>query len=197
MPVMSRIEQAWCRSLPWRTFTRRVVLPWAIGDDELHGDVLEIGSGSGAMAAEILHRYPTVRLTATDVDPAMRAAAAPRLAPFGDRAEVREADATRLPFDDGSFDTVVSFIMLHHVIEWERAHGEVARVLRPGGVFVGYDLVESVVSRSTHRRDGATDRMAAIDDLRRRLAELPFDEVRVRPAFGRIAARFRAHRRDA
>jgi hypothetical protein len=53
MPVMSAVEQAWCRSLPWRAFSRRVVFPWAIGDTDLLGDVLELGSGSGAMAVEL------------------------------------------------------------------------------------------------------------------------------------------------
>src|SRR5688572_7220057 len=130
MPIMSTVEQAWCRSAPWRAFTRRVVFPWAIGALDLHGDVLELGSGSGAMAAELLERYPAIRLTATDVDPAMRSDAAKRLAHFGDRVQVQEADATQLPFPDASFDAVVSFIMLHHVIAWEEALAEAARVLR-------------------------------------------------------------------
>src|SRR5688500_3718521 len=98
MPTMSKLEQAWCRSLPWRTFTRRVVFPWALPGDALTGDVLELGSGSGANAAELLDRYPAVRLTATDVDPRMLAAAGDRLARFGDRVTVQEADATNLPF---------------------------------------------------------------------------------------------------
>ena len=194
MPVMSAVEQAWCRSLPWRAFTRRVVFPWAIGDTDLHGDVLELGSGSGAMAVELLDRYPTIRLTATDVDPAMRAAATQRLAPYGDRARVRAADATTLPFEDASFDAVVTFIMLHHVIDWEQALAEIARVLRPGGILAGYDLVESTASRLTHRLDRSPHRMASIDDLRTRLDGLPFDDVTVAPALGRLVTRFRARR---
>ena len=194
MPVMSAIEQAWCRSLPWRAFTRRVVFPWAIGDTVLHGDVLELGSGSGAMAAALLDRYPTIRLTATDVDPAMRDAAAQRLAPYGDRVEVREADATSLPFADGSFDAVVSFIMLHHVIDWEQALAEIARVLRPGGVLVGYDLVESPLSRATHHLDRSPHRMASVAALRARLGELPFAASAVTPVLGGLVTRFHAER---
>ena len=97
MPVMSAVERAWCRSLPWRAFTRRVVFPWAIGDVDLRGHVLELGSGSGAMALELLDRYPDIRLVATDVDPAMRAAATARLEEFGERVEVREAAWTVAP----------------------------------------------------------------------------------------------------
>ena len=194
MPVMSRIEQAWCRSLPWRVFTRRVVFPWAIGDTELDGDVLELGSGSGAMAAALLDRYPTIRLTATDVDPAMRAAATVRLASYGDRVEVRDADATRLPFEDASFDAVLSFIMLHHVIDWEQALAEIARVLRPGGLLAGYDMVESGLSRLTHRLDRSPHRMASVDGLRDRFGELAFDRIAVEPGLARVVARFRAQR---
>jgi ubiquinone/menaquinone biosynthesis C-methylase UbiE len=194
---MSTVEQAWCRSLPWRAFTRRVVFPWAIGDADLHGDVLELGSGSGAMAVELLDRYPSIRLTATDVDPAMRAAATHRLARYGDRVNVQAADATSLPFEDASFDAVVSFIMLHHVIDWERALAEIARVLRSGGILAGYDLVESPASRRTRRLDRSPRRMATIEDIRIRLDDLPFDDVSVVPAVGRLVTRFRARRSTA
>ena len=100
---MSRIEQAWCRSLPWRIFTRRVVFPWSIGETDLHGEVLELGSGSGAMAAQLLDRYPRIRLTATDVDPAMRAAAKCRCWTFSSRAGSRrpssvDSTSTTLPW---------------------------------------------------------------------------------------------------
>lgn len=196
MSAMSVLEQAWCRSMPWRAFTRRVVFPWAIGSIELRGDILELGSGSGAMAAELLERYPAIRLTATDVDPAMRSAAVRRLERFGDRARVLEADATRLSFDDASFDGVISFIMLHHVIDWEGALAEAARVLRPDGLLAGYDLMLSGPNRLVHRLDRSPHRMATAEGLRSRLAELPFADVIVRPGLASTVARFRAHRSD-
>src|SRR5436309_1748183 len=129
MAEMSRVAQLVCRSAPWRGIAGHVVLPWALQGRELHGDVLEIGCGSGAMAAAMLDRAPTIRVTATDFDTSMVDAATARLSGFGDRASVRRADATALPFADESFDTVVTFIMLHHVIEWETALREIARVL--------------------------------------------------------------------
>src|SRR6266540_6864629 len=113
---MSPLEQGLCRSAPWRWFAREVVLPWALQGEHLDGDVLEIGSGSGAMAAELLRRFPDIRLTATDYDDAMLDDARDRLREFGERVEVRQADAAQLPFPNDSFDAVLSFIMLHHVI---------------------------------------------------------------------------------
>lgn len=192
MPVMSRLEQLWCRSLPWRTLTGRVVLPWVLPHLDLSGEVLELGSGSGANAVELLGRYPTIRLTATDVDPRMREAARRLLEPFGDRATVEEADATRLPFPDASFDAVVSFIMLHHVIDWERAVAEAARVLRPAGLLVGYDLVQSAPARVLHRFDRSPHRLATASDLREQLSAVGFTDVKVTTSLAGTVARFRA-----
>ena len=104
MPEMSSVAQLMCRSAPWRLFAGHVVLPWALQGHELGGDVLEIGCGSGAMAAEALRRFPDVRLTATDFDESMVEVARRRLSEFGPRAQVRQADATALSFPDSSFD---------------------------------------------------------------------------------------------
>lgn len=78
------------------------------------------------MAAEVLRAAPDVRLTATDYDESMVRVAERRLSEFGSRAEVRQADATALPFPDASFDAVLSFIMLHHVVRWEQAIEQLA-----------------------------------------------------------------------
>lgn len=151
MPEMVRIEQAFCRSGDWRWFARHLVLPWALQGEQLNGDVLEIGSGSGAMAAEVLRNFPEVHLTATDYDTSMVTADLGRLEEFGSRATARQADATELPFADATFDYVLSFIMLHHVFDWEHALRESARVLRPGGQLIGYDLLSTLPLRAFHR----------------------------------------------
>ena len=63
-----------------------------------------------AMAVAMLDRYPAIRLTATDVDPAMRTAASSRLARFGDRTVLRQ-----VPVND-QFRTVRAReeLLLHH-----------------------------------------------------------------------------------
>ena len=190
---MSDRARSWCQSAPWRAFAGRVVLPWALRGAQLTGDVLEIGCGSGAMAAEVLRRHPKVRVTATDYDEAMVDAARARLATFGERAAVRQADATALPFTDGTFDAVVTFIMLHHVIDWETALAEAARVLRPGGVLIGYDLVGDGAGRIMNGSEHGTRRMR-LAELRQQLDRLPFADADLRSSLGGLTVRFRASR---
>jgi ubiquinone/menaquinone biosynthesis C-methylase UbiE len=188
---MAHLDQLICRSAPWNLFARRVVLPWALQGVELRGDVLEIGCGSGAMAAEILGRSPDVRVTATDYDQAMVKVAEHRLAGFGSRAHVQRADATSLPFPSESFDAVASFVMLHHVMRWEEALREVARVLRPGGHFVGYDLLGDGLARVVDGDDSRVMRSAELGSV---LADLPFKTATTKPGLGRLVVRFTAHK---
>lgn len=190
MPTMSRFEAAFCRSAPWRLVARRVVLPWALQGTHPAGAVLEIGAGSGAMAAELLATHPALRLTVTDFDADMVAAAERRLAPFADRTSARQADATALPFDDDSFDFVLSWIMLHHTVEWEKALAEAVRVTRPGGHVVGYDLLSTAPLRALHRAEGARFRMMHFAELRETVRDLPVTQAMLTPALGRFAVRF-------
>lgn len=154
---MSVSESLLCRSAPWRAFARRLV-SWATMRTELSGDVLEIGGGSGAMAERLARMYPRSRVTMTDVDDAMVDSARARLARLPN-AGVRRADSTALPYGEESFDVVVSFLMLHHVIDWEAAIAEAARVLRPGGRLVGYDFIETRFATVLHRVDRSPYRL--------------------------------------
>ena len=88
-------------------------------------DVLEVGCGTGL----ILEKLSKIarRAEGVDLSPGMLALAKER------GLDVREGSATELPFDDASFDVAVSFKVLAHVPEIERALAEMARVCRPGG----------------------------------------------------------------
>lgn len=143
MAELEGLERRVLRSGFWRQLTQRVTLPWALRFASLPDDarVLEVGSGGGFNAEVMLDRFPRWRLVATDYDPDMVALCAERLARFGDRVEVRQADATALPLPDGSFDIVVSIFVWHHVEDWPRAISECERVLRPGGRLLLVDFV--------------------------------------------------------
>lgn len=181
MPAMSRFEALLCRSVPWRLFTRRVVLPWALGHARLSGEVLEVGAGSGDVAAELLATHPDVRVTVTDYDHEMVAAARRTLARFGERAHARQADAAGLPFTDGSFDAGLSFLMLHHVGSWEAALAELTRVVRSGGRLFVYDVLDTAAVRAAHAATRSPGlRFIRPRELEAAAARLPLDDVRVR-----------------
>lgn len=178
MPVMSMLEQSFCRSALWRGFTRKVALPWAMQQHEPTGSLLELGSGSGAMAEETVRLFPDLRVTVTDLDPRMVAAARQRLADF-DQVTVQHADVTDLPFEDGSFDTVASYLMLHHVINWQAALREARRVLKPGGVLVGYDLTRTRLARLIHMVDRSPHHLITPVAFEEALRTGGFGEARV------------------
>jgi SAM-dependent methyltransferase len=79
-----------------------------------------------------------------------------QLAPFGDRVDFRVADASALPLGDGKFDAVLSFLLLHHVGVWEKALVEAARVLRSGGLLLGYDILANPLRAASMALDAAT-----------------------------------------
>lgn len=191
MPVMSIAERWFCQSPPWRWVAGRLVLGWALQGVPLKGAVLELGGGSGAMAEETIRRHPDCRLTVTDLDPLMVASAQRRFADEP-RVTARQADATALPFAGGSFDVVVSHLMLHHVIAWREALDEVSRVLRPGGHFVGYDLVATPLTKGLHWADRSPHRLIDRDQLGPALSQSGLEAVQVRTAAGRQAMRFSA-----
>jgi ubiquinone/menaquinone biosynthesis C-methylase UbiE len=162
MPAMSRIERAFCCAALWRRSTDATVK--LLQPDRLGCDVLEIGSGAGGVAAALQRCLPNAAVTASDLDPVMVAASARRLAPHPSARAV-PADATALPFGDETFDSVVCCLMLHHIVDWEIAIGEVARVLRPGGVFVGYDLARTRLATWLHHLDRSPFRLLTPDEL--------------------------------
>ncbi len=119
---------------------------------ELGDEVLEVGPGLGATTRVLARREGG--LTAIE----LQASYCRRLErELGERVRIVQGDATELPFADGTFSGVVCFTMLHHVPSVEsqdRVLSEVARVLRPGGVFAGTDsLGEGWLFRAIHAGD--------------------------------------------
>ena len=172
---------------PYRALAHWVVLPWALQGLRLSGLALEIGTGSGAMAAQLLRKFPQLRIVATDDDPEMVASAGRRLAPFGERASAERVDAAALPYPKDRFDVVLSFAMLHHVVDWERAVTEAVRVIRPGGRLVGYDLVHAPPVPHAHHDERGSMRMMGPGQLEAELARLPVTDVRTRRSAGGFA----------
>jgi ubiquinone/menaquinone biosynthesis C-methylase UbiE len=105
------------------------------------GRVLEIGAGTGA---NLPHYRPDVEsLTVTEPEPAMLKRLGRRMRDTAVQATVLRAPAEDLPFEDATFDTVVSTLVLCGVHDQPRALREVRRVLKPGGRLVFIEHVRS------------------------------------------------------
>ena len=119
-------------------------------------EIVDLGCGPGDLVVAISHRLRDARIVGIDVSPSMLQWAS-RHATTDGRLRFMVADAADLPFDDASVDLVVSTLSLHHWAEPSDAFAEIARVLRPGGVALIYDLglVAATPSEMAAIADGA------------------------------------------
>ena len=101
--------------------------------------VVEVGCGTGALAARLLGRElpADAELVGVDLSPRMAALARDRVAPFGARARIELGDASeRIPVADGWADRLVSAYVLDLLPPEHARHvvAEAARALLPGGL---------------------------------------------------------------
>jgi ubiquinone/menaquinone biosynthesis C-methylase UbiE len=113
------------------------------------GSVLDIGCGNGPLSIKIVRCYPHARVTGLDYwgknwDYSMRISQEnARLCGLEERVSFQHGSASVLPFEDCTFDLVVSNLAFHEVADVadkRRCIQEALRVLKPGGAFVLQDL---------------------------------------------------------
>ena len=146
---MNRCETWFCGSPFWRYVTRRQLLPWILQGSELGDHVLELGAGPGAATQEL--GQLATRVTSLEYDHAFSAKLGARVS--GASVTVIQGDAATLPFSDGTFSSAIAILMLHHLRSNElqdRAFAEIWRVLRPGGVFLAFDIQDGWLHRVGH-----------------------------------------------
>jgi SAM-dependent methyltransferase len=183
------LHQKVCRSQRWRRRVGAELLPWTLGGVELGRELLEIGPGPG-VTTDLL-RSLNCRLTVLEVEAPAAAALHERL--NGTNVRVVHGDGAAMPFSDGSFSGVVAFTMLHHVptaVAQDCLFSEAARVLCSGGIFVGFDGMDSLLFRLVH----LGDRYMPVDPdtLGRRLEAAGFTDPTIEQSRRRF--RFRAKR---
>ncbi len=103
---------------------------------------LDIGPGPGFLACELAQQVgPTGRVATVDNNSTMLVMTQRRAIDqeLSDRMEYHQADATRLPFQEGVFDFVVASQVYEYVADIEQALAEAWRVLRPGGRLIVID----------------------------------------------------------
>jgi SAM-dependent methyltransferase len=93
--------------------------------------VLDVAAGNGMASLAAARRWCDV--TSTDYVPALLERGRARAAAEGVEIEFREADAENLPFDDNSFDAVISTFGVMFTPNQERAAAELMRVCKPKG----------------------------------------------------------------
>ncbi len=148
---MNRFETWFCGSPFWRYVTRRQLLPWILQGSELGEHVLELGAGPGAGTEELGLR--AARATSLEYDHAFAAKLGARVR--GANAIVIQGDAAQLPFAAGTFTSAIAILMVHHLRSRElqdRAFAEIWRVLRPGGVFLAFEIQDGWLHRVGHIR---------------------------------------------
>lgn len=99
------------------------------------GHVLDVATGTGLVAAELLRRGH--RVTGVDQSAEMLGRARQR---FGDRVELVEASAEAMPFADATFDHLTVTYLLRYVDDPGATLGELARVTRTGGVVASLEF---------------------------------------------------------
>ncbi len=105
--------------------------------------LLDVGTGTALIPIEICDRHPTVQIVAVDAAVAMLDVARVNIAAAGhaERIQLEPVDAKVLPFDDASFDAVVSNSLIHHLPDPMEVMRHMARVLKSGGRLFIRDLV--------------------------------------------------------
>ncbi len=103
--------------------------------------VLDLGAGTGLLAAKVRQQFPHCQLTLSDFSSEMLAQAKQR---FADAAavEYQLCDYIAQPIE-GQYDVIVSGLSLHHSSEpqWQRVAEKIFTALKPGGLFINADQI--------------------------------------------------------
>lgn len=163
-------------------------------------DVLDLGCGTGTLTTMIKRAAPNAHVTGVDIDPRVLELARKNVAKAGVDVRLVAASVTDLPFEDHTFDRVLSSLVLHHLDTDEKraALAGALRVLRPGGELhvldwgAPHDLAMRAAFLSVRLLDGfETTRDNAHGRVPRLMSEAGFCDVEVverrRTVFGTIA----------
>jgi SAM-dependent methyltransferase len=146
--LMQPVPQAWIEAE-----TRAAALVRQRTGDDLFGHLrarlgdtprrrmLSLGSGPGGIELQLAEWCPEAFILCMDINPDLLRLGREAAGARGLAVEFAEADLNTVALPDGAFDLVFCHAALHHVIALERLFDEIARALRPGGVFLTVDVV--------------------------------------------------------
>jgi ubiquinone/menaquinone biosynthesis C-methylase UbiE len=141
----------------------------------MNARVLDVGTGPGRLLVELARMRGDLRLTGVDPAADMIATARRNLSEFGERADAVVAGATDLPFEDGTFDLIVSTLSVHHWEDPAAGGRELARVRRTGGQIRVYDMRSAPFAEL---RSGVVGAVGRPDLERFPISPLPYPALR-------------------
>ena len=152
--LMNSVEKAMMNNPVRAALQRHFEMPilLELGGRVPGGRVLEVGCGRGVGTELILARSGAETVDAFDLDPEMVALAHRRLRGHGDRVRVSVGDVEHIDAEDGAYDAVFDFGIIHHVPDWRNALSEIHRVLKPGGRFYAEEVLEKFILDPLWRR---------------------------------------------
>ena len=146
--LLARVPEASCESFAG------VANPFSMGPLQPGEDVLDVGSGAGMdtlVAAQMVG--PSGSVTGIDMTPEMVAKARGSVTEMGlDNVTIVEGSAEQLPFEDASFDVVISNGVIDLIPDKDAVFSEITRVLRLGGRIQLADVtIQNPVSEESKR----------------------------------------------
>ena len=131
-----------------RVFLRRVNMGLELIPQRRFSRSLEVGYGAGALFMALNDTVDEMHGIDLDAEPDV---VAPLLASQNVTAKLAQGSVLNLPYEDATFDLVVSFSTFEHIVEYRKALSEVHRVLQPGGLFLlGMPAVNPVMEVGFH-----------------------------------------------
>jgi 2-polyprenyl-6-hydroxyphenyl methylase/3-demethylubiquinone-9 3-methyltransferase len=125
-------------SNPWRVPYFKRILMQDLKINPKGKRALDVGCGGGILAED----FASMGFDVTGIDPSGGSIEAARrhAVQSGLKIDYRVGSGERLPFENELFDVVYCCDVLEHILHWEAVISEIARVLKPGGVFF-YDTI--------------------------------------------------------
>ena len=117
--------------------------------EDFSGKLLEVPVGTGVLTMPVYRDLPDADITCLDYSADMMRAAQKKAETAGIKSiTFVQGDVGALPFEDASFDTVLSLNGFHAFPDKEAAYRETFRVLKPGGTFCGCFYIQGGCSRT-------------------------------------------------
>jgi ubiquinone/menaquinone biosynthesis C-methylase UbiE len=92
------------------------------------------------------------------------------LAETGKRVSFKQGDATNLPFDEGKFDAAMTIHVAMNIAAKDKMYMEAHRVVKPGGIFAVYDILQDeggeVLYPVPWARDPSISHLATLDEMK-------------------------------